>query len=87
MKAADRENHHVSDGLLTQKGFQPVQQSPEGGEQNPGPVLLLHLVLWLFEAGPELGNHTGRQTHLQGLQQPAAQQPAQTQTVQQGQRV
>lgn len=79
--------HQLSDGPLTQKRFEPVQQSPEGRKQNPDPVLLLHLVLRLLQGRPELGNHTGRQTHLQRLQQPAAQQPAQTLIVQQGQRV
>jgi len=34
--------------LLAQKRFQTVQQSPEGVEENQGPVPLLEFVLRLF---------------------------------------
>lgn len=73
--------------LLAQERFQSVQQCSKRCEKNPGPAFLLQLVLWLIQSSPKLRNHRGGQTHLQSLQQPAAQQLAQTLTTEQGQGV
>jgi len=72
---------------LAYERLQFVQQSVEGQQQDAGPAPLLQLVLRLLQAGPELGGHGGRQAHLQGVQQPRPQVPAQATRTQHGQRL